>query len=119
VRSVAKFRCLTDTIILDDFKTALDRLRDHKLRRLSQPFSSGDFASGAFYGSTANRDGSRPDMQELGRAVQTQNNSSAAPVSAESAPLAASHRKASVWSEDDATEHIDLEAALRQRPQDD
>ncbi|KAK5006923.1 hypothetical protein LTR28_005900, partial [Elasticomyces elasticus] len=28
------FRCLTDTVILDDFKTALDRLKDYRLRRL-------------------------------------------------------------------------------------
>lgn len=29
------FKCLTDTVILDDFKTALDRLKQYKLRRLS------------------------------------------------------------------------------------
>lgn len=29
------FKCLTDTVILDDFKTALDRLKEYKLRRLS------------------------------------------------------------------------------------
>ncbi|KAK3673597.1 hypothetical protein LTR78_006502 [Recurvomyces mirabilis] len=28
------FKCLTDTIILDDFKTALDRLKQHRLARL-------------------------------------------------------------------------------------
>ncbi|KAK3629370.1 hypothetical protein LTR22_021944 [Elasticomyces elasticus] len=28
------FKCLTDTIILDDFKTALDRLKQYKLERL-------------------------------------------------------------------------------------
>jgi hypothetical protein len=28
------FKCLTDTIVLDDFKTALDRLTDAKMRRL-------------------------------------------------------------------------------------
>jgi hypothetical protein len=28
------FKCLTDTIVLDDFKTALDKLKQHKLQRL-------------------------------------------------------------------------------------
>lgn len=28
------FKCLTDTIVLDDFKTALDRLKQHKLQLL-------------------------------------------------------------------------------------
>jgi hypothetical protein len=35
------FKCLTDTIILDDFKTALDRLREHKLARLGSMPSDG------------------------------------------------------------------------------
>jgi hypothetical protein len=36
------FKCLTDTIILDDFKTALDKLKDYKLQRLkSHTFSLG------------------------------------------------------------------------------
>jgi hypothetical protein len=30
------FKCLTDSVLLDDFKTALDRLRAFKLSRLSQ-----------------------------------------------------------------------------------
>lgn len=29
------FKCLTDTIILDDFKTALDKLKQYRLQRLS------------------------------------------------------------------------------------
>lgn len=28
------FKCLTDTVILDDFKTALDRLKKHRMKRL-------------------------------------------------------------------------------------
>lgn len=28
------FKCLTDTIVLDDFKTALDKLKQYKLQRL-------------------------------------------------------------------------------------
>ncbi|KAK3074419.1 hypothetical protein LTR53_003150 [Teratosphaeriaceae sp. CCFEE 6253] len=34
------FKCLTDTIVLDDFKTALDRLHAHKLRRLGGSIAS-------------------------------------------------------------------------------
>jgi hypothetical protein len=36
------FKCLTDTIILDDFKTALDKLKEYRLHRMnSLPFSHG------------------------------------------------------------------------------
>lgn len=28
------FKCLTDTVVLDDFKTALDRLKEYKLEQL-------------------------------------------------------------------------------------
>ena len=36
------FKCLTDTIILDDFKTALDKLKEYRLKRMnSLPFSVG------------------------------------------------------------------------------
>ncbi|KAF2484802.1 hypothetical protein BDY17DRAFT_323629 [Neohortaea acidophila] len=41
------FKCLTDTIVLDDFKTALDRLKRYKLSQLGGTFSnnySEDFA---------------------------------------------------------------------------
>lgn len=35
------FKCLTDTIILDDFKTALDKLSRHKMSQIYQlPFSN-------------------------------------------------------------------------------
>lgn len=35
------FKCLTDTIILDDFKTALDKLSRHKMNQIYQlPFSN-------------------------------------------------------------------------------
>ncbi|KIW02365.1 uncharacterized protein PV09_06187 [Verruconis gallopava] len=36
------FKCLTDTIILDDFKTALDRLKDYKLRHMNSHTISSD-----------------------------------------------------------------------------
>jgi hypothetical protein len=29
------FKCMTDTVILDDFKTALDKMKDYKLRRVA------------------------------------------------------------------------------------
>jgi hypothetical protein len=34
------FKCFTDTIILDDFKTALDRLKQYKLQKLGGAGSS-------------------------------------------------------------------------------
>jgi hypothetical protein len=33
------FKCLTDTVILDDFKTALDRMKDYRLRRLPPSYA--------------------------------------------------------------------------------
>lgn len=38
------FKCLSDIVILDDFKTALDRIRKHWMRRLdsSHSFTGGD-----------------------------------------------------------------------------
>lgn len=35
------FKCLTDTIILDDFKTALDRLKAYKMERMGSVLSDG------------------------------------------------------------------------------
>lgn len=35
------FKCLTDTIILDDFKSALDRLKNYKLQRMGTLVSDG------------------------------------------------------------------------------
>ena len=35
------FKCLTDTIILDDFKTALDRLSEYRMRKLASVSSDG------------------------------------------------------------------------------
>lgn len=36
------FKCLTDTIVLDDFKTALDRLKEHKMSALGGMLSDGN-----------------------------------------------------------------------------
>ena len=35
------FKCFTDTIVLDDFKTALDKLTEHKMRRLQNEHHPG------------------------------------------------------------------------------
>lgn len=35
------FRCLTDMIVLDDFKTALDRLKEYKMQRMGSVLSDG------------------------------------------------------------------------------
>jgi len=35
------FKCLTDTIVLDDFKTALDRLKQYKLEQMGAIWTSG------------------------------------------------------------------------------
>lgn len=40
------FKCLTDTIILDDFKTALDRLRNYRLGKLGNCITSSIGAGG-------------------------------------------------------------------------
>lgn len=40
------FKCFTDTIILDDFKTALDKLKQYKLEKLGASQSTYDDANG-------------------------------------------------------------------------
>jgi hypothetical protein len=40
------FKCFTDTIILDDFKTALDKLKQYKLERLGIETANATFGSG-------------------------------------------------------------------------
>ena len=35
------FKCLTDTIVLDDFKTALDRLSQHRLEQFDSGLTDG------------------------------------------------------------------------------
>jgi len=51
------FKCFTDTIILDDFKTALDRLKEYKLQKLGSagsPFNNRNDNGGEW--ATARRD---------------------------------------------------------------
>lgn len=50
------FKCLTDTVILDDFKTALDRLRHYWLRK--QAINNGEIF-------LHNRLSTRPRSQDL------------------------------------------------------
>lgn len=51
------FKCFTDTIILDDFKTALDKLKQYKLEKLGATQGTFDDANGHAYayGWTASR----------------------------------------------------------------
>lgn len=37
------FKCLTDTVVLDDFKTALDRLKQYRLERIGSVFTADGF----------------------------------------------------------------------------
>lgn len=47
------FKCLTDTVILDDFKTALDRLKAYRLRRISTFPGHDDLLGGGGIGSSS------------------------------------------------------------------
>ncbi|KAK6008671.1 hypothetical protein QM012_000574 [Aureobasidium pullulans] len=38
------FKCMTDTVILDDFKTALDKMKDYRLRRVTSYVDNYDHA---------------------------------------------------------------------------
>ena len=38
------FKCMTDTVILDDFKTALDKMKDYRLRRVTSYVDTYDHA---------------------------------------------------------------------------
>lgn len=40
------FKCFTDTIILDDFKTALDKLKQYKLEKLDARSDTFQYANG-------------------------------------------------------------------------
>jgi hypothetical protein len=57
------FKCFTDTIILDDFKTALDKLKQYKLERLGIETASGAFGSGDTNG--GNDGAARPNLIHL------------------------------------------------------
>lgn len=78
---------LTDTIILDDFKTALDRLKQYKLERMGSVLS----------------DGVRGNFVDVEQARQKKDSA----VRGLHDPLALD------WSKVGKCEHIDLEAALQ------
>jgi len=86
------FKCLTDTIVLDDFKTALDRLSEYKLQRMGSIASDnirGDFSI---------------DSEQAQRKKTEQ----------DSAPMVSLPRVVTKdWSHKPDSDHLDLEAALR------
>jgi hypothetical protein len=63
------FKCLTDTVILDDFKTALDRLKQYKMEQLESMGPDGLISrrSGSF-GSDAARRASAKRIEQKRRA---------------------------------------------------
>jgi len=85
------FKCLTDTIILDDFKTALDRLKQYKLERL------GSIAS----------DNVRGDFIDVEQARQKKFEQNAA------AEQASPNTLSRDWSNKPDCDHLDLASALR------
>lgn len=87
------FKCLTDTIILDDFKTALDRLKQYKLDRLGSVLSDG--VRGDFV-----------DVEEARKRKEREERERLASQSNES-------YKSHDWSKKSGTDFLDLEAALR------
>ncbi|KAK5121895.1 hypothetical protein LTR85_004466 [Meristemomyces frigidus] len=84
------FKCLTDTIILDDFKTALDRLTQHRLARMGSVLSDG--VRGEFVDVEQAR---RKKTERAGTMQGLQD------VTARD------------WTKANECDHIDLEAALR------
>lgn len=61
------FKCFTDTIILDDFKTALDKLKQYKLRRLgSNGLDTSNFDT-IFTGNNEWQSWRRADARPFGR----------------------------------------------------
>jgi hypothetical protein len=57
------FKLLTDTIILDDFKTALDKLKQYKLQRLGIETASATF--GSYDANSGNESSGRPTLTRL------------------------------------------------------
>lgn len=85
------FKCLTDTIVLDDFKSALDRLKQHKLERLGSTLS----------------DGLRGEFSDISQARRKKDDGPA--LAMQSLPDVAARD----WSKVHDCDHIDLETALR------
>ena len=85
------FKCLTDTIVLDDFKSALDRLKNYKLEQMGSVLSDG--LRGEF---TAVEQARRKKDEDRGMALSTFPDINTRD-----------------WTKNDNCDHIDLEAALR------
>lgn len=83
------FKCLTDTIILDDFKSALDRLTQHRLERMGSVLSDGVRGEFVDVEQARRKKTERMPMRDLPN-VSTKD-----------------------WSKRNECDHIDLEAALR------
>jgi hypothetical protein len=63
------FKCFTDTIILDDFKTALDKLKQYKLRKFGStgsPFDNGN-GNGAEWATSPRKSEFAPWNENLGK----------------------------------------------------
>jgi len=86
------FKCLTDTVILDDFKTALDRLKQYKLERMGSVFSDGLRDEIADVRQAKAKKSDHLDLQAM------QHNS---------------HVQTQDWTKVSDRENLDLEAALR------
>ncbi|KAI6793089.1 hypothetical protein KC360_g6219 [Hortaea werneckii] len=85
------FKCLTDTIVLDDFKSALDRLKNYKLEQMGSILSDG--LRGEF---TAVEQARRKKDEDRGMALSTFPDINTRD-----------------WTKNNNCDHIDLEAALR------
>ena len=88
------FKCLTDTIVLDDFKTALDKLKQYKLQRLGGAIT----------------DDNPQDFVDVDQVQRKKSD----PLSNGALALPSSYANpARDWSKAEHSENIDLEAALR------
>lgn len=90
------FKCLTDTIILDDFKTALDRLKQYKLERMGSVLSDGVRADFVDVAQARRKKAEQNELQDHGGAMPELQQTTSRD-----------------WSKAEEPEHLDLESALR------
>lgn len=88
------FKCLTDTIVLDDFKTALDKLKQYKLRALGGAIT----------------DDNPQDFVNMNQSQQKKSDGFSNGALAYPSTYANPARD---WTKAEHSENIDLEAALR------
>jgi hypothetical protein len=86
------FKCLTDTIVLDDFKTALDKLKQYKLERLGGAIT----------------DDNPQDFVDLNQAQRKKSDAPRSPNGFITNPF-----EERDWTKAEHSENIDLESALR------